>query len=152
MPCRQVFKSKSGIEGVNVDFVAKNALWLGLAVGSGITLLWTVFKGGPQSGVSVSEAVLLINRSHAVVLDIRDQAEFAAGHITDARHIPLADLEKRSAELSKFKAKPVLVVCQSGARSAKAVALLRKAGFEQVKQINGGLQAWQEAKLPVIKG
>lgn len=140
-----------GVLGVIVDFVAKNALWLGLALGSGITLLWTVFKRGPQSGVSVSDAVILINRSHAVVLDIRDQAEFAAGHITDAKHIPLADIEKRIAELNKFKAKPVLVVCQSGVRSAKAVAQLSKAGFEQVKLINGGLNAWQEAKLPIIK-
>ncbi|WP_025870377.1 rhodanese-like domain-containing protein [Methylobacillus glycogenes] len=135
-----------------MDFVAKNALWLGLAVGSGLALLWTVFKRGPQTGVSVSDAVLLINRSNAVVVDIRDQAEFAAGHITDARHIPLADIEKRAAELTKFKTKPVLVVCQSGVRSAKAVAQLSKLGFEQVKQINGGLQAWQEAKLPVVKG
>lgn len=121
-------------------------------MGSGLALLWTVFKRGPQTGVSVSDAVLLINRSNAVVVDIRDQAEFAAGHITDARHIPLADIEKRAAELTKFKTKPVLVVCQSGVRSAKAVAQLSKLGFEQVKQINGGLQAWQEAKLPVVKG
>jgi rhodanese-related sulfurtransferase len=85
------------------------------------------------------------------VLDVRDEAEFANGHIADAIHIPVADLESRIAELKKYKTKPLLVNCQRGARSAKACEILRKAEFTQVHNLHGGLDAWQQAKLPLVK-
>ncbi|MFL9709201.1 rhodanese-like domain-containing protein [Methylobacillus sp. Pita1] len=135
-----------------MDFFAKNALWIGLAIGSGIMLLLPTIRRGAGAAVSASDAVILINRSHAVVLDVRDDAEFAAGHIADAKHIPLAQLPECFKELSKFKDKPVLVYCESGARAGKAAAILAKNEFKQVKQLQGGVKAWQDAKLPLVKG
>jgi len=134
-----------------VKFLINNAIYIGLAFGSGLMLLWPMLRRGAKS-VSPSEAVLLINRNQGVVLDVREDAEFAAGHINDARHIPLAKLEDRLAELQKFREKPVIVHCQSGVRSSKAAATLRKHEFTQVYELDGGVNAWTQAKLPLVKG
>ncbi|MCB4810449.1 rhodanese-like domain-containing protein [Methylovorus menthalis] len=134
-----------------MKFLINNAIYIGLAVGSGLMLLWPMLRRGAKS-VSPSEAVLLINRNQGVVLDVRDDAEFAAGHINDARHIPLAKLDERLAELQKFREKPVIVHCQSGVRSSKAAATLRKHEFTQVYELDGGVNAWTQAKLPLVKG
>lgn len=95
---------------------------------------------------------MLINRANAVVLDVRDDAEFASGHITDAKHIPLAQLNARIKEIMRYKDKPVLVNCQGGVRSGKACDALRKHAFSKIYNLQGGLNAWEQAKLPVIKG
>lgn len=136
-----------------MKFLTENVLLIGLFLGSGFMLLWPMLKrgAGGVSSVTPGEAVVLINRSNAVVLDVRDDAEFAGGHITDARHIPLAQLPDRIKELQKSKDKPVLVNCQAGARSAKACDILRNNGFTQVHNLQGGLNAWMQAKLPVVK-
>lgn len=136
-----------------MEFITKNVLLIGLAIGSGIMLIWPMLKRGASAAVNVSpsEAVLLINRENALVLDVRDEAEFAAGHITDARHIPLAQLEERLGEIRKSKDKPVIVHCQAGARSAKACNLLHNLGFSKLYNLQGGLNAWTQAKLPVVK-
>lgn len=133
-----------------MDFLAKNALWIGLALGSAFMLLWPTLKRG--ASVSANDAVLLINRSGAVVLDIRDDAAFAAGHIADAKHIPMAQLAGRLKELVKFKDKPVLVCCDSGIQSGKAAMVLANHEFAQVRQLQGGIKGWQEAKLPLVRG
>jgi rhodanese-related sulfurtransferase len=134
-----------------VKFLINNAIYIGLAVGSGLMLLWPMLRRSAKS-VSPSEAVLLINRNQAIVLDVRDDAEFAAGHLQDARHIPVGKLDERLAELQKFRDKPVIVHCQSGVRSSKAAATLRKHEFTQVYELDGGVNAWTQAKLPLVKG
>lgn len=136
-----------------VDFIRSNILLIGLAVGSAFMLLLPMFKksAGGVPNLNGTEAVTLINRSHALVLDVRDDAEFATGHIADAMHIPLANLEARLGELKKYKNKAILVNCQRGTRSAKACDILRKAEFTQVHNLQGGLQAWVDAKLPIVK-
>jgi rhodanese-related sulfurtransferase len=136
-----------------VEFIKSNALLIGLALGSAIMLLMPMFRksAGGVPSLTSAEAVTLINRNNAAVLDVRDEAEFANGHIADAIHIPVADLESRIAELKKYKTKPLLVNCQRGARSAKACEILRKAEFTQVHNLHGGLDAWQQAKLPLVK-
>jgi rhodanese-related sulfurtransferase len=101
--------------------------------------------------LTAAEAVTLINRSNALVLDVRDEPEFASGHIAEATHIPVESLAERLNELKKYKNKAILVNCQRGVRSAKACEILRKAEFTQVHNLQGGLNAWQEAKLPVVK-
>ncbi len=135
-----------------MEFFKSNILLIGLAIGSGIMLLLPSFKkaAGGVPNLSPAEAVTLINRSNAFVLDVRDDAEFANGHIADATHIPLADLEARIGELKKYQNKTILVNCQKGMRSAKACDILRKAEFTQVNNLQGGLSAWLEAKLPVV--
>ena len=102
-------------------------------------------------GLSATEAVMLINRKTALVLDVREADEFAAGHIQGARHIPLALLETRLSEIQKFKDKPVLIVCQSGHRAKAAAKLLKAQQFSALNLLQGGMQAWLEAKLPTGK-
>jgi rhodanese-related sulfurtransferase len=135
-----------------VEFFKSNILLIGLAIGSGFMLLLPSFKKGAGGvpNLSPAEAVTLINRSNAFVLDVRDDAEFASGHIADATHIPLADLVARIGELKKYQNKTILVNCQKGMRSAKACDILRKAEFTQVNNLQGGLTAWLEAKVPVV--
>lgn len=136
-----------------MEFIKHNIWLIGLALGSGLMLLWPVLRrgAGGSSDVSPNEAVLLINRARAVVLDVRNPSEFAVGHITDAINIPLAELESRIGELAKHKDKPLLVNCQGGVRSAKACAVLKKAGFSRLYNLAGGINAWTEIKLPVVK-
>ena len=132
-----------------VKFATQNLWLIGLALGSGAMLVWPLLRSG--NSVSPNEAVMLINRGNALVLDVREDAEFAIGHIADARHIPLSQLQGRLGELQKWKDKAILVNCQSGMRSAKACVVLKKNGFGQVSNLEGGLAAWQSAKLPVTK-
>jgi rhodanese-related sulfurtransferase len=135
-----------------VDFLQQNWHWAALAAASAAILLFDLVRNR-DSGDSLSpvEATLKINRDDALVVDVRTQDEFARGHIVGARHVPLADLEKRVTELSKFKSKPVILCCQSGARSATALATLRKAGFEQAFNLRGGLQEWERAGQPISR-
>lgn len=136
-----------------MEFFKDNVLLIGLALGSGIMLLLPTLKksAGGVPNLTTAEAINLINRSHAIVLDVREDAEFANGHIVDAKHIPVDKLAERLNELAKYKDKPILVNCQRGMRTAKACDILRKAEFTQVHVLQGGLDAWLEAKLPVVK-
>lgn len=135
-----------------MEFIKNNILLIGLVLGSGLMLLWPSVKKSANGvpNLSPAEAVTLINRSNAVVLDVRDAAEFAAGHIAEAKHIALDDLPAKLNELKKHQNKAVLVNCQRGTRSAKACEILRTAEFTQVHILQGGLDAWVNAKLPVV--
>ncbi len=135
------------------EFIKQNAVYIGLAVGSGVALLWPLLNrsAGGVPNISATEAVLLMNRSKPLVLDVRDEAEFAAGHIQGAKHIPVAELASRLKEIEKFKDKPVLVHCQKGMRAKSACGILRAQQFSQLQNLEGGLDSWIEAKLPVVK-
>ena len=141
------------MESTLFSFIKENALLIGLAVGSGLTLLWPMLNRGAGGvpNITTTEAVVLMNRSKPLILDVRDEAEFAAGHIQGAKHIPVADLSARLKEIEKYKDKPVMVNCQRGMRSAKACEILKANGFAQLHNLNGGLDAWIEAKMPVAK-
>ncbi len=135
-----------------MKFVIDNLALIAIAVISGGMLLWTSFSRGSSSGgVSAAEAVRLMNREKGVLIDVCEPSEHAAGHCVGSRNIPLGELEKRVAELPKNKQLPVLLMCQSGARSGRAAATLRKLGYERALAVNGGLRAWREAGLPVEK-
>lgn len=136
-----------------MEFIKANAIYIGLALGSGFALLWPLLSRGNAGVPSVSptEAVLLMNRSKLLILDVRDEAEFAAGHIQGAKHIPLGELESRIKELGKQKNKPVLVHCQRGMRSKTACKLLAGHEFAQLHNLEGGLDKWIEAKMPLVK-
>ena len=130
-----------------------NMLLLGLAVVSGGMLIFPLLTRGMRVSAEVgpADAVMLINRKDAVVLDVRDTAEFAGGHITNARHIPEKQLEQRMKELEKLKNKPVIVSCATGRRSAAAADSLRKQGFVEVVALRGGISAWLQAGMPLEK-
>lgn len=137
----------------NVEFFKQNVLLIGLALGSLGALLWPMLQRTPAGAVlvSVTEAVLMMNRAKPLILDVREVSEFAQGHIAGARNVPVAELDSRLTELTKFKDKPVLVVCQSGVRAKTACTLLKAQQFSQLHQLQGGLNAWVEAKMPVVK-
>ncbi len=133
-------------------FIKDNLPWVGLAVFSGGMLLWQTwqaFKGG--AGVSPMQATLMINREDAVMVDVREAAEYGGGHIPNSRHIPFSQFDKRLPELEKFKARTIIVNCASGHRSASACGTLRKAGFAKVFNLSGGISAWDQAGLPITK-
>ena len=135
-----------------MDFVRNNLLLIAVAFVSGAMLLWPFVRrgaGGPW--VSTLQATHLINREDALVLDVRDAAEYAKGHILGAKSAPLTDLERRLGELAKFKARPVIVHCESGNRSTNAIGILHRNGFANVHNLAGGLAAWQQVGLPVEK-
>ena len=116
-------------------------------------LLWPLVKGGAagSGAVSTAEAVRLINREKGVLIDVCEPTEYAAGHATGARNVPLSQLEDAKG-LPTNKALPVLVMCATGARSSRAAAQLRKAGYERATAVAGGNAAWREAQLPIDKG
>jgi rhodanese-related sulfurtransferase len=95
--------------------------------------------------------VLLINREKAVVVDVSEADEFAAGHVVGARNVPLNDLEKRLPEVVKNKAVPLLLVCATGGRASRALATAKKLGYDKAQVMAGGLKAWKDANLPVEK-
>lgn len=102
-----------------------------------------------MKSIGPSEATQLSNREDAVFLDIRNEADFQAGHIPDAVHIPLKQLAERSAELAKHKDKPVIAYCRSGNQSNGAGGILKRNGFESVYNLDGGIKAWQKANMPL---
>jgi len=135
-----------------MDFIVKNIFLVAIALVSGGMLIWPLLRrgaGGPW--VTTLEATQLINRSDALVVDLRAAEEYARGHILGARNIPLADLERRAAELDKYKAKPLIVHCGDGNRAGGGAAALRGRGFASVHNLAGGFAAWQQAGLPVEK-
>ena len=135
-----------------MDFIQNNMLLIGVAFASGAMLVWPFVRrtaGGPW--VSTLQATQLINREDALILDVRDAAEYARGHLLGAKNVPLADLERRAAELDKHKARPVIVHCDNGSRATRALGVLKARGFGNVVNLNGGYGAWQQAGLPVEK-
>jgi rhodanese-related sulfurtransferase len=130
-----------------------NLILLAAVVVSGVMLIWPLVARLTRQGSEVGpmEAVQLINRQDAAVIDVREAAEYKAGHITNARNIPEARLEERMKELEKLKTRPILLSCARGNRSAAIAARLRKQGFAQALSLRGGLSAWQQAGMPLEK-
>lgn len=133
-----------------MKFILDHIFTVAIAVASGLALLWPALRRGGRRATPL-QVTQMINRGKTVVLDVRSTDEFAAGHLRDAKNIPLADLGNRIGELDKSKTKTVVVLCQTGVRADKAVRQLAAAGFEDVYSLDGGIAAWQAAGLPVTK-
>ena len=134
-----------------MNFIVDNWMLISIALISGGLLLWPVIQGAANTGLSPATAVLLMNREKAVVVDVSEPSEFAAGHIVGAKNIPLGELEAKLAAAVKNKALPLILVCQSGARSGRALPVAQKLGFTAAQSLGGGLAAWKAANLPVEK-
>lgn len=133
-----------------MKFLIDNWMLISLALTSGGMLVWPLIAGGMSAGsLNANGAVQLINREKAVVVDVCEASEFASGHVTGAKNIPLSELEAKLPGMVKNKALPVILVCASGARSSRAVAIAKKLGYDQAQALGGGLKAWKEANLPV---
>jgi rhodanese-related sulfurtransferase len=135
-----------------VKFLIDNWTLILVAVTSGGLLLWPVLRGVAGGSLTPSGAVQLINREKAVVIDVCEAHEFAAGHVTGAKHIPLGQLAKKLPETVKNKDLPVIFVCQSGMRSRSAASIAKGLGYLKAQSLGGGLSGWQSANLPVEKG
>ena len=134
-----------------MNFVIQNWYLFALALVSGALLAWPMLSGvGGGARVSANDAVRLINRERAVLIDVSEPAEYAAAHPVGAKSVPLATLES-SRDLPKNKSLPVVVVCPTGSRAPRAVATLKKLGFENAQALAGGLTGWRAANLPVEK-
>ncbi len=133
-----------------MDFLTNqnNLLLIVVALGSGLMLAWPMIqKNRSGGGLSPTQAVQMMNHQHAVLVDIRDAAAFQAGHIPQARNLPVADFEKKVSSLPKNK--PVILVCDQGRSAIPAAAQLRKLGITEVSVMDGGLRGWSAAGLPV---
>ena len=104
---------------------------------------------GASKAVGPMELLQLINHQNALVLDVRTDKEYQGGHIINSMHVPLGMLSSSLSQLAPYKHSSVVIVCRSGSRSAQAAGTLRKAGFEQVYNLAGGIMAWQNANMPL---
>ncbi|MCA1325691.1 rhodanese-like domain-containing protein [Herbaspirillum sp. alder98] len=131
-----------------MKFIIDNIFLIALALVSGVALLVPYLQ---QRGnkLSLLQATQMLNQGKTLVLDVRDTSQFAAGHLRDARNIPLKELPQRIGELDKLKGRAVIVVCQNGSQAMKAESTLKKAGFADVYGLQGGIAAWQGQGLPL---
>ena len=120
-----------------------------------LTLLFVVelikFKRG-ASRLTPAQATQLINHSNAVVVDVRNHEAYLSGHIVNAISVPLSELNNKIKKIEKFKAQPMIVVCGTGIEAAKTANLLAQQGFLQTQVLSGGIRAWRDAELPLVKG
>jgi rhodanese-related sulfurtransferase len=136
-----------------LEFIQQNIYLVAIAIFSGAMLLSTTFRAtGGKNSLSTTQATLLINREDAQVVDVREPAEYAAGHLPESRNIPVGALEERISEIEKLKDSPLILLCQSGVRSSSACTKLAKLGFNKVHNLDGGIEAWVQAGLPIKKG
>ena len=146
LPCGATLKR------FKLKFLIDNWMLISVALASGGMLLWPLIAESASAGkLSPTAAVQLINREKAVVIDVGEPHEFAAGHVGGSKNIPFGQLEEKLPGLVKNKALPVILVCPLGARAGRAVAVAKKMGYEQAQSLGGGLKSWREANLPVEK-
>ena len=116
-------------------------------------LIWTLFAGRSRGVVRINpmDVTRLINSSDAVVVDVRADAEYRKGHIINAINVPQSQLQAQLTSLDKYKSRPIITVCRNGQESARAGAVLKQQGFDQVHTLSGGLMTWETANLPLAK-
>ena len=136
-----------------MEFILQNIFLVAIAVISGTMLLVLTYRRpGGRNALNATQATMLINREDALVVDVREPDEYVSGHVPDSRNIPLSRLDERMGELEKFKKAPVILVCQTGARSGDACGKLTKKGFTKLHNLEGGIAAWRTAGMPLKKG
>ena len=153
--CNVILKSPAPLfisQRLNVKFLIDNWMLISIAVASGGMLVWPMIAGGMNAGaLTASGAVQLINREKAVVVDVGEIEEFSSGHVGGAKNVPFNQLEDKLPGAVKNKTLPLILVCPTGARANRAVAVAKKLGYEQAQALSGGLKAWKEANLTVEK-
>ncbi len=137
-----------------IEFIGNHpSLFLALGIVSAL-LLWS-FLSDQITGIkplSPQEAILLINHEEAIILDVREENEYAVGHILNSVHIPLSTLSDKMVRLEKYRHRPIIAICMIGTRSGAACRTLKKKGFEKVHNLKGGITAWKNASMPLAKG
>lgn len=116
-------------------------------------MVWQKVFGGPRAGtdtIGVADAKRKLDAKEALLVDVREANEWAAGHAAGARHIPLGQLTATMPDLPRDS--EIMLVCQSGARSGLATKILRQGGFDKAINVEGGMTAWQRQGLPIVRG
>lgn len=136
-----------------MQFIQNNWPLILVLITSGAMLLWPLVgrRFSSVREVGALQATQLINRQNAVLLDLRDSKDFEAAHVPNAVNIPLSQLGGRAGELGKLTSRPLIAYCDRGARSRGAGSVLSKLGFAEVYTLHGGVKAWADAGLPVVK-
>ncbi len=133
-----------------LEFAGNHTLLVAAFMAVLTALIWNlVTDPGGKNAVDPLTATAMINHDDAIVLDVRSMAEFKDGHIVNAINIPLNGLGNNVKQIEKHRDKPIVTVCRSGSRSGSACTILRKHGFENVKNLRGGMLAWENSSLPV---
>jgi rhodanese-related sulfurtransferase len=113
---------------------------------------WVTSATSPIKTINTHELTQLVNKNNGVVIDTRAVKDFNKGHITDAVHMPLDKITSNQfGKLESRKSDPIIVVCHAGISAKTAARMLHKSGFEQVSVLQGGMQTWQGANLPIVK-
>ncbi len=124
--------------------------WLLVAVGALAMVVFFASRASAEGAVSPAEAASMIkDKKDLQLIDVRTPSEYADGHLAKAKLIPLQEIESRLSEIDKSK--PILLYCRSGHRSGNALKILVGKGYTQAKHMEGGINAWQAAGLPVTK-
>jgi rhodanese-related sulfurtransferase len=136
-----------------MDFFIRNWMLILVVFVSGAMLLWPLVQRRltPMKEIGTLNATHLINTRDALLVDVRETAEYQGGRLPNAVHVPLSQLQSRAAELARHSARPAIVYCARGNRSRAAGAALARIGFKEVYHLNGGYNAWKDAGLPVEK-
>ncbi len=136
-----------------LEFAGNNTLLVFAFVTSFFLVVFSELrrKASGVLNIEPTDAVRLLNND-AVVIDLRSNEAYSRGHIVSARNVPMDELAARMDKLANLKSKPLIVVCDAGVTSTKAVDTLRKSGFGNVYGLKGGMTAWSQAGLPVVTG
>jgi rhodanese-related sulfurtransferase len=134
-----------------LPFLMHNWALVLIALVSGTLLLWPGITAASSGGLTPDNAVQLMNREKAQVVDVSEADEFATAHIKGARNVPVNELQQRLPEVVKNKTVPLILVCPSGARSRRALGVAKSLGYDKAVVLGGGLKAWREANLPLEK-
>jgi rhodanese-related sulfurtransferase len=136
-----------------MPFFQENWILILVAFISGAMLVWPLVQRrlSPMKELGTLGVTHLVNTRDALLLDVRETAEYEGGRLPNAMHVPLSQIESRAAELGKHVARPVIAYCELGNRSRMAGGALAKAGFAEIYHLNGGIRAWRDAGLPIEK-
>lgn len=135
---------------IESTFLRDNIFFIIAAIMSGGMLLWPMLSRSAKE-IDVQRAIRFINYDNAVILDVRDDHEYAEGHLPNSKHISVERIAEQWHELEKFKDKPIVVIFKPGLRAGHAGAVLRKNGFKEVYILSGGIDTWRRENLPMVK-
>jgi len=131
-----------------VNFIINNIFLISIVLISATLLLLPTFqRRGPH--LPPFQVTQKMNKEKVIFLDIRKADEYAAAHLRNSIHIPDADLTNKMGRIERYKADPIVIVCATGSRAARATSLLKKAGFKNVSSMEGGMKAWQDQNMPI---
>ena len=130
------------------EFIGNHLFLVGAFIIVSGLLFWD-YAQNAKNNVNTVQAIELVNNEDAVILDIRSMVDYNKGHIINAINIPFNSLKSQLNQLQKYKEKPIIVTCRTGAQSSMACKQLRDEGFVDVYNLSGGILSWENANMPI---